>query len=325
MLPTTIKSIRTRLIFNKFFLKLFEVDVILQSGHVGRSIIQQEIIPNADFLVGMNVLNTVEIDNSILQNASSGSFGLSVACARAASAHARTPMFVWMMGRESQSYNMPLLHIPVSRGIIDFCLLPEGFSSCKDSIIASSKVMHYLSVRLISKNKSNISNIAQSAARAIEQAGYELGKDFLFGLRVNVTSSDSQDVLPFLYEFAADFPVGSMQYDHQDIAPVSFGKHTQIVSSNVADDQEVLSFSSHEMLTITDAKSKILSFVALGKKVLIVNDHVDSDLGLSDFVVSLNSENIQVNFGKNNMAYYNQILRICEDLSPHSLMYSRFI
>jgi len=220
-----------------------EVEIILESGIVGRAAVpsgastgeheavelrdgdlnrylgkgvlkavenvEEKIAPH---LIGMDVLDQMEIDQAMLEldgtpNKSklgaNAILGVSIACARAGASFMEIPLFRYLGGAYAHLLPVPMMnilnggkHADNNVDIQEFMIVPVGAETIRDAVRMGSEVFHHLKDVLKSKgyatsvgdeggfapNLSSNREALELIVRGIEQAGYRPGEDVALAL-----------------------------------------------------------------------------------------------------------------------------------------------
>lgn len=254
-----IADIRAREILDSRGTPTIEVDVLLSSGVIGRAAVPsgastgaheavelrdgeknrymgkgvQRAVENvrekiAVELIGMNVFEQVEIDQSLIdfdgtenksQLGANAILGVSLACAKAAAEEAGLPLYRYVGGSQACQLPVPLMnfinggaHANNGLNIQEFMIVPNVNDSFSDSLRAGSEIFHTLKKILNEKGMSTavgdeggfapILKGNQEALEllmiAIEKAGYRPGENI--GLALDVAATELFKDSKYLWE-----------------------------------------------------------------------------------------------------------------------------
>ena len=166
----------------------------------------------SDALIGMNVLDQVEIDNIMIEldgteNKSklgaNAILGTSLACAKAGAAAVGLPLYRYIGGTNARTLPVPMMniinggkHADNSLSCQEFMIMPVGAKKFSDALRWSTQVFHTLK-NVISKqglstavgdeggfapNLDSDEDAIKLIIEAIEQAGFKPYKDFMIAL-----------------------------------------------------------------------------------------------------------------------------------------------
>jgi enolase len=183
----------------------------------------------ADEIIGMNVLNQVELDNFLIELdgtenkgnlGANAILGVSLAAADAAANLLGLPLYRYVGGVNAKLLPLPMMNI-INGGshadnnvdLQEFMIMPAGADSFTESIRMGSEIFHHLKKVLSSKGyntavgdeggfapnlKSN-EEALEVILKAIENAGYKPGDDVLIAL--DPAASEFYNKESGLYEF----------------------------------------------------------------------------------------------------------------------------
>lgn len=171
----------------------------------------------ADKIVGMNVLDQIKIDHTMIaldgtknkgRLGANAILGVSLACARAAAECVNLPLYNYIGGVNACTLPVPMMniinggkHADNSVNIQEFMIMPVGAHSFKEALKMCAEVFHNLKSVLKGKGFSTAvgdeggfaPNFASdeeafiNIVEAIEKAGYKPGKDFRLGVDAAAT------------------------------------------------------------------------------------------------------------------------------------------
>jgi enolase len=240
---STIIDIQAREIFDSRGNPTIEVDVILEDGTMGRAAVPSgastgereavelrdgdkkrlggkgvlKAVENvnetiAEEIVGMDVLNQVEIDTTLIELdgtpnkeklGANAILGVSLAVAKAAANYLGLPLYRYIGGTNAKVMPIPMAnvlnggkHADNTVDLQEFMIMPVGAPSFKDAIVYLAETFHALKSILKEKGystavgdeggfapnlKSNEEPL-ELLVKAIEKAGYKPGKDIYIAL-----------------------------------------------------------------------------------------------------------------------------------------------
>ncbi len=172
----------------------------------------------AEALIGMNVLDQVAIDNTLIEldgtpNKSrlgaNAILGASLACAKAAAESLGTSLYQYIGGVNAKVLPVPMMnilnggaHATNNVDIQEFMIMPVGASSWREALRMCAEVFHTLKSVLkengtpaagvgdeggYAPNLKRDEDAFQCIVAAIEQAGYTPGKDFMIAMDAAVS------------------------------------------------------------------------------------------------------------------------------------------
>ena len=183
----------------------------------------------ADELIGMDALNQVAIDRSMIaldgtpnkgKLGANGVLAVSLAVARAAATQLGLPLYRYIGGTNAKVLPVPMMNIlnggAHSDAPIDFqefMIMPKGAPTFSESLRYGTEVFHALKGVLkerglstavgdeggFAPNLDSAEDALECIAKAVKQAGYELGKDIFIAL--DVASSEFYDAASSKYIF----------------------------------------------------------------------------------------------------------------------------
>ncbi len=172
----------------------------------------------ADLLVGMNVLDQVEIDKAMIKLdgtdnkerlGANAILGASLACAKAAAASLGCSLYAYIGGSNAKVLPVPMMNI-INGGehasnnvdIQEFMIMPVGATSFKEALRQCTEVFHKLKVVLkengtpamgvgdeggYAPNLKKDEDALKVIVQAIEAAGYKPGEDFKIAIDAAVS------------------------------------------------------------------------------------------------------------------------------------------
>ncbi len=210
-------------------------------------------------LVGKNILSQSEIDYAMIdadstsnksQIGANATLAVSLACARAASISQAVPLYQYIGGTNAKLLPVPMMNIlnggshsdaPID--IQEFMIMPSGFPNFRESLRAGSEIFHVL--KRVLKSKSLSTSVGDEGgfapklhsdiealeviSEAVEQAGYNLGKDIFIALDIassefydekseryvfsksSQISKTSEEMVDYLRELKNEFPIASIE------------------------------------------------------------------------------------------------------------------
>jgi len=168
-------------------------------------------------LVGLDGLDQVGIDQLMIQMdgtpkkeklGANAILGVSMAVARAAAQHLGVPLYVYLGGFASRTLPVPMMnilnggkHADNNVDIQEFMIMPVGAADFREALRMGTEVFHHLKKVLKAKglntavgdeggfapNLSSNEEALQTILEAIQQAGYEPGKDVFLALDIAST------------------------------------------------------------------------------------------------------------------------------------------
>ncbi len=183
-------------------------------------------------VVGMNVMNQVELDKLMIEldgtpNKSklgaNAILGVSMAAARAAANYLGVPLYRYLGGVNAKQLPLPMMNILNGGAHADWCIdfqeimiLPVGAHSFKEALRMGAEVFH--SLKTILKKNGYVTSVGDEGGyapkltcnteafervmEAIKAAGYEPGKDVCLG--IDVAASEFYDADTKKYVLKAD-------------------------------------------------------------------------------------------------------------------------
>ena len=172
-------------------------------------------------LVGMNALNQIEIDNTMIKLdgtpnkgklGANAILGVSLAVAKAASEYVGLPLYNYVGGVNANTLPMPMMnilnggkHADNSVNVQEFMIMPVGAKTFKEALKMCAEVFHNLKSVLKAKgyatsvgdeggfapNLKSDEEALSSIVEAVEKAGYKPGKDF--GIAIDAAATEMYD------------------------------------------------------------------------------------------------------------------------------------
>lgn len=186
-----------------------------KSNYLGKSVekavdnVNKEI---AKKIIGMNVLDQIEIDKTMIKLdgtknkgrlGANAILGVSLACAKAAAECTNLPLYNYIGGCNANTLPVPMMniinggkHADNSVNIQEFMIMPVGAKSFKEALKMCAEVFHNLKAVLKGKgfstavgdeggfapNLASDEDTIEHILQAIKDAGYEPGKDFMIAM-----------------------------------------------------------------------------------------------------------------------------------------------
>lgn len=163
-------------------------------------------------ILGMNVLDQVAIDRKLVELdgtenkgnlGANALLGVSLACARCAASALEMPLFKYLGGCNAKCWPRPMMNV-INGGVHaknaldfqEFMIVPVGACCFPEALRMGSEVYHYLKQLLNEEDRStsvgdeggfapdfaNAGEVLAFLSRAVEKAGYEVGKDVAFAM-----------------------------------------------------------------------------------------------------------------------------------------------
>lgn len=163
-------------------------------------------------ILGMNVLDQVAIDRKLVELdgtenkgnlGANALLGVSLACARCAASALEMPLFKYLGGCNAKCWPRPMMNV-INGGVHaknaldfqEFMIVPVGACCFPEALRMGAEVYHYLKQLLNEENRStsvgdeggfapdfaNAGEVLAFLSRAVEKAGYEVGKDVAFAM-----------------------------------------------------------------------------------------------------------------------------------------------
>jgi enolase len=245
---STIVSVWAREILDSRGNPTVEVEVGLDSGHVGRAAVPSGASTGsrealelrdgdsaryngkgvtkavehvngeiADAVVGLNALKQMELDTTLIdldgtdnkdRLGANAILGVSLATARAAASHLALPLFQYLGGVNAKTLPVPLMnvinggvHAPNNLDIQEFMILPVGAETFAEALRMGAETFHVL--RGILAADGHVTSVGDEGGfapnlkshdeafrylmRAIEEAGFQPGRDIVLGIDAAAT------------------------------------------------------------------------------------------------------------------------------------------
>ena len=195
-----------------------------KSKYLGKSV--EKAVENVntiikDAVVGMNALNQIEIDETMIKLdgtpnkgklGANAILGVSLAVAKAASEYVGLPLYNYVGGVNANTLPMPMMnilnggkHADNSVNVQEFMIMPMGAKTFKQALQMCAEVFHNLKSVLKGKgyatsvgdeggfapNLKSDEEALSSIVEAIEKAGYKPGKDF--GIAIDAAATEMYD------------------------------------------------------------------------------------------------------------------------------------
>lgn len=188
-------------------------------------------------LVGMNVLEQIEIDRKLVELdgtdnkgnlGANALLGVSLACARCAANALEMPLFHYLGGSNAKKWPMPMMNV-INGGVHaknrldfqEFMIVPVGADSFPDALRMGAEIYHYLKQILHEEGKltavgdeggfapdfSDAKEVFAFLKRAVEKAGYKTGSDVAFAMDAAASELYSQD--DGMYHFPGESSLGA--------------------------------------------------------------------------------------------------------------------
>ncbi|MCH5333313.1 MAG: phosphopyruvate hydratase [Agathobacter sp.] len=163
-------------------------------------------------ILGMNVLDQVAIDRKLVELdgtdnkgnlGANALLGVSLACARCAASALEMPLFKYLGGCNAKCWPRPMMNV-INGGVHaknaldfqEFMIVPVGACCFPEALRMGAEVYHYLKQLLNEEGRStsvgdeggfapdfaNAGEVLAFLSRAVEKAGYEVGKDVAFAM-----------------------------------------------------------------------------------------------------------------------------------------------
>lgn len=163
-------------------------------------------------LVGMNVLDQVALDRRLVELdgtdnkgnlGANALLGVSLACARCAASALEIPLFKYLGGCNAKCWPRPMMNV-INGGVHaknaldfqEFMIVPVGACCFPEALRMGAEVYHFLKQLLNEEGRStavgdeggfapdfaNAGEVLAFLAKAVEKAGYEVGKDVAFAM-----------------------------------------------------------------------------------------------------------------------------------------------
>jgi len=396
-----------------------EVEVILESGDVGRAAVpsgastgSREALELRDkeeryngkgvmtavenvrgeiagAIIGMDALRQVTLDNALLdldgtenkeRLGANAILGVSMATARAAANFLGLPLYQYLGGVNGKLLPVPLMniinggeHAPNNLDIQEFMIMPVGAETFAEALRMGAETFHKLKSILakdghvtsvgdeggFAPNLQSHAEAFQYITRAVEEAGYEPGRDICFAIDAaasefykngkyvlageNKTFS-SAELIDFYDDLAARFPLvsiedGLAESDWDGFAALTdkMGDRLQLVGDDLfVTNPDILAegidrgvcnsilIKLNQIGTVTET----LDTIELAKTAGYTNvvSHRSGETGdhfIADLAVAVNAGQIKTGSlcRSDRLEKYNQLLRIEEELADDGVYY----
>ncbi|MBQ7579666.1 MAG: phosphopyruvate hydratase [Clostridia bacterium] len=195
-----------------------------KSNYLGKSV--EKAVENVNTvikenLVGMNALNQIEIDNTMIKLdgtpnkgklGANAMLGVYLAVAKAAIEYVVLPLYNYVGGVNANTLPMPMMnilnggkHADNSVNVQEFMIMPVGAKTFKEALKMCAEVFHNLKSVLKAKgyatsvgdeggfapNLKSDEEALSSIVEAVEKAGYKPGKDF--GIAIDAAATEMYD------------------------------------------------------------------------------------------------------------------------------------
>ena len=336
-------------------------------------------------LLGMEITRQVEIDEMMIKLDGTNNkrklganaiLGVSLACAKAAAEFLEIPLYKYIGGASARELPVPMMnilnggeHADNNVDIQEFMIVPVGAKSFKEALRMGAEVFHNLKA-VLKKRKYNTAvgdeggfapNLQSNEEalkviiQAIEQAGYQPGKDILLALDAAASSfykngkyvlaaekqpkKSSAELIDFYAKLIKKYPIISLEdgLDENDWAgwktlTEKLGERLQIVGDDLfVTNTKILARGIKEksansiLIKVNQIGSltETLAAIEMAKRagfttVVSHRSGETEDTTIADIVVATNSGQIKTGSASrtDRIAKYNQLLRIEEDLGP---------
>ncbi|MCM1106996.1 MAG: phosphopyruvate hydratase [Blautia sp.] len=183
-------------------------------------------------LLGMNVLDQVAVDRKLVELdgtdnkgnlGANALLGVSLACARCAASALEMPLFKYLGGCNAKCWPRPMMnvinggvHAKNSLDFQEFMIVPVGACCFPEAVRMGAEVYHFLKQLLTEAELStavgdeggfapdfaNAKSVFDFLGRAVELAGYEVGKDVAFAM--DAATSELYDEKDGMYHFPGE-------------------------------------------------------------------------------------------------------------------------
>uniref|UniRef100_A0A7V5Y0G0 Enolase n=1 Tax=candidate division WOR-3 bacterium TaxID=2052148 RepID=A0A7V5Y0G0_UNCW3 len=409
-----IKDLKAREILDSRGLPTIEVECYLVTGEIGRASIPagaskgkyealevrdnekryfgkgvKRAIQNIEVvikkeLIGLDVLEQKKIDNLLkeldgTENKSNlganAILGVSLACAKAASAFCKLPLYRYLGGINTFTLPVPYfniinggLHAGNNLDIQEYMIVPLGIETFREKLRAGSEIFHTLKNILKKEGKTiglgdeggfaaNFENNEEPLkylTKAIEEAGYEVGKEIFLAIdaassnfydeRANVyylklenKKLSSEELIEYYENWIANYPIIAIEDGLSEEDWEGWQKLTQKLAEKIqliGDDIFVTNIERlkrgiekkvangilikpNQIGTLTETMECINFAKENGYKVMISHRSGETeDAFIADLAVATNAGQIKTGAPQRGerIAKYNQLLRIEEEL-----------
>lgn len=357
-----------------------------KSRYLGKGVLKAVRAVNEDIsneILGMNVLDQADIDRAMIEldstpnksNLGANSIlAVSLACARAAANALGLPLYRYLGGTGAVTMPVPMMnilnggaHASNNIDIQEFMIMPAGAQSFSEGLRSCSEVYHTLAKVLSEEGLSttvgdeggfapNLSSDEEALnviIKAIERAGYSVGKDFL--IAVDAASSEwfnedgtytlkkrnktmtRDELLAYWSNLLGNYPIisledGFAEEDWQGWKMFSdiIGNKVQLVGDDIfvtnvmrltkGIEQGIANsilIKVNQIGTLTETLSAIATAQKAGYSVVISHRSGETeDTFIADLAVAVNAGQIKTGAPcrSDRVAKYNRLLRIQEDL-----------
>lgn len=194
-------------------------------------------------LLGMNVLDQVAIDRRLVELdgtdnkgnlGANALLGVSLACARCAASALEMPLFKYLGGCNAKCWPRPMMNV-INGGVHaknaldfqEFMIVPVGACCFPEALRMGAEVYHFLKQLLNEEGRStavgdeggfapdfaNAGEVLAFLAKAVEKAGYEVGKDVAFAM--DAATSELYNEEDGMYHFPGEASVAEAGEDGQ--------------------------------------------------------------------------------------------------------------
>ncbi len=306
--------------------------------------------------------------------------GVSLAVARAASSFVGLPLYQYLGGINAKVLPVPQMniinggvHAPNNLDIQEFMILPLGAKTFADALRMASETFHTLKIILakdghitsvgdeggFAPNLKDHDEAFRYIVKAIEESGYRPGpeislaidaaasefyKDGKYILAGEKKNLSSRDMVAYLSEFAAKYPIVSIEdglaegdWDGWKILTNELGDNLQLVGDDIfVTNPDILARGIDEGIansiliklnqigTVTETLDTIeMAKQAAYTTVVSHRSGETEDSFIADLAVGLNTGQIKSGSlsRSDRLAKYNQLLRIEEELEDQAIFY----
>ncbi|QLA15949.1 phosphopyruvate hydratase [Desulfolutivibrio sulfoxidireducens] len=306
--------------------------------------------------------------------------GVSLAVARAASSFVGLPLYQYLGGINAKVLPVPQMniinggmHAPNNLDIQEFMILPLGAKTFADALRMASETFHTLKALLakdghitsvgdeggFAPNLKDHDEAFRYIVKAIEESGYRPGSEI--SLAIDAAASEffkdgkyilagekknlsSRDMVKYLGEFAAKYPIVSIEdglaesdWDGWKILTNELGDNLQIVGDDIfVTNPDILAegidrgiansilIKLNQIGTVTETLDTIeMAKQAAYTTVVSHRSGETEDSFISDLAVGINAGQIKSGSlsRSDRLAKYNQLLRIEEELEDQAIFY----
>ena len=247
----------------------------------------------AEHVIGMNVFEQTEIDRVLIQLdgtknkkklGANALLGVSLACAHAAANTLKLPLYRYLGGVNAKKMPVPMMnilnggaHADNTLDIQEFMIMPVGAEDFKEGLRMCAEIYHALKNLLkkqgldtavgdeggFAPNLPDARTALQCLKQAVEQAGYQMGKDIKIALDVAASelyNSDfktyefpgeskmrgekvirsAEELIDYYAELIQEFPICSIEdpldeedWDGWELLTVRLGRDVQLVGDDL--------------------------------------------------------------------------------------------